>query len=161
MRYVWSALVIGAVFVTAPSTVRAQATSTVEREVEDGISFSDFNPCNGEPYSVTGSITTTVRLTVDARGITHEAVTVGARFEGVGESGAKYLIMVPEHRADTWGAGDDPSHHRNYTLAIHFVAQGKAPDFISRFTMHFNILSDGTPKLDFEHVNEGCLGKKA
>ena len=61
MRNLWTVLVIGAAFSAAPATIRAQATSTVEREG------------------------------------------------------------------------------------------------ISRFTMHFNILTDATPKLDFEHATERCL----
>ena len=159
MRHLWAALVAGAV-VAAPASLNAQATSTVERVTESNLSFSDFSPCNGEAIEATGSIITTVRRTVDANGITHEATTVQAKFDGVGESGAKYNIRFPEHQAETYVAGEDFPHHRNYTLAIQFVGQGKAPNFISRFTMHFNILADGTAKLDFEHVAERCLGKQ-
>ena len=158
MRYLWAALVAGAVF-AAPASLDAQATSMVERVTESNLSFSDFNPCNGDPIEATGSITTTVRRTVDANGITHEATTVQGRFDGVGESGAKYMIKVPEHKAETYVAGED-THHQNYTVAIHLVGQGQAPNFISRLTMHFNILADGTAKLDFEHVAERCLGKQ-
>ena len=99
-----------------------------------------------------------VRITVDAQGVTHEAVTVLGRFDGIGDTGAKYMIRFPEHLEESYIIGNDVPHHRNYTLAIQYVGQGQAPNFISRFTMHFNFLADGSTKIDFEHVDERCLG---
>ena len=56
MRLSWITLVAGAVLSTAPATLAAQATSTVERDVESIQSFSDYNPCTNEPIVLSGAI---------------------------------------------------------------------------------------------------------
>jgi len=142
----------------APAPLAAQATSTVERDVESIQSFSDYNPCTNEPIVLSGTIKTTERTTIDANGRSHVALTVSAKFEGVSASGAKYSIQAPEHLVDFRGETGDFPFHRNYTLAIRYVSQGSAPNFMSTYVFHWLIPADGNTKLEIEHVDEKCIG---
>jgi len=159
MRHSRITLVVGAVFCAAPATLAAQATSTVERDVESIQSFSDVNPCTNEPLVVSGTIQTAVRTTIDANGRSHVAETVSAKFDGVSASGAKYTIQAPEHLVDFRGETGDLPFHRNYTLSIRYVSQGSAPNFMSTYVFHWLIPADGNTKLEVEHVDEKCTGR--
>ena len=157
MRSLYTALVLGVTLSAAPAALSAQATTSVEREVETIEEFSEFNPCGIEAMTIVGTITTTVRLKTDARGLTHESISVLTHVEGVGESGAKYVIRFPERTTDSYVAGDDFPRHRNYTLAIHLVGQGKAPNLMVKYNLHVTIQADGTVTHEIEKASERCL----
>jgi hypothetical protein len=48
------------------------------------------------------------------------------------------------------------SAHRNLTLAIRYVSQGSAPNFMSTDVFHWLIAADGNTKLEVEHADETC-----
>ncbi len=158
MRHTWITLVVGAVFSAAPATLAAQATSSVERDYEFVQSFSDYNPCSNEPIVVSGAFKTTVRTTIDANGRSHEAETVLGRLNGIGATGAKYTIQFAEHLVDARSEGGE-LFHRNYTVPLHYVSQGSAPNFMSTYVFHWIIAADATTKLEVEHIDEKCTGR--
>jgi hypothetical protein len=149
-------VVVGAMIAAVPTTLVAQAASTIERIVQP---FDEVveHPCTGELVHFTGSTRITTRRTTDANGVTHLSISLVPKIRGEGESGAYKLIAV-DHINDRFIDGQLDPELLNATSHFHIVSQGNAPNFVALISTHFTTDADGTVKRAFTQENLRCTG---
>ena len=156
MTHMRIGLAIAAALVVAPRTMKAQASTGVERR-DIPVTIDQENPCNGEMVYLGGFITVTTRTTVDAGGITHVAYNMVPHIEGSGASGA-YRINGVSREHDTIEAGDGP-RTMSYTETFLLIGQGNTPNYIATYRTQATIYPDGAFEPRWEHLGSKCVGK--
>jgi len=149
-------VVVAALIAAVPTTLAAQATSTVER-FEEPFDALVENPCNGEEVQITGTLKITERRTVDANGVVHFSYNLVPNVRGEGASGA-YKVVGGERLTEKFIDGQFDPYSANNTFQFNIISQGRAPNFITTISAHFTSEADGTITRDFFHVNERCTG---
>ena len=156
MQSLRTALAICGMVIAAPATVLAQASSTIERYVEQ-IDDQIENPCTGELVHVTGTVKTTMRRTVDANGVVHLVFTSIPSIRGEGASG-EYNVLGNHGLRDKFIDNAYFPENVSFTDAFHLVSKGKGVNFLFTLNVHWVVDSDGTTKVDFGHEVGKCTG---
>ena len=149
-------LFAGIVLTAAPAVAAAQAATQVIRETEDFFREQE-NPCNGEIVTITGVLKTTVRITVDANGVSHFMINFVPNVDGMGSTG-KYKIVGAEKSHEEFIEGQEWPFSQNYTLQYNVVSQGNAPNFMVTETSRITVDADGTLRQEFAHSRAKCSG---
>jgi hypothetical protein len=127
------------------TTIRAQATTTVERFVEP-FTLDDVNPCTGEPVVVAGELKITIRTTIDNQGTTHIAYNlVPSHVRGESASGTAYKAVGGE-REHTNVTATDSSLTDTFTSAFNLISAGGEDNFLVHITDHITTTADGTTR---------------
>jgi hypothetical protein len=156
MQPLRTALVVSALLAAAPVTVMAQASSTIERSVEDASGVIE-NPCNGELVQLTGTLTVRTRRTVDANGIVHLASNTVPSIRGEGPSG-EYIVHEANHVRDKFVDFELFPENVSFGSDFRLITKGKALNFQFTLTGHLLIDADGVVKVDITHDSARCIG---
>jgi hypothetical protein len=138
-------------------TVRAQATTTVERVTVPFV-VDDVNPCNGEAVLLTGELKLTTRITVDGQGKTHVAFSlVPSQVRGEGESGTAYSAVGGEREHLNFTESAFPFID-SFTSIFNLVSAGGTDNFTAKIVFHVTVTADGTVRSEVAHFSGECHG---
>lgn len=100
------------------------------------------NPCTGEPFTSTGTVTDTTTVTQTPSGMNSYDFTELATYTGVSPSGATYVgtSVVTDHQVDPGPTVGDPNEVAVYgNPTIHWIRTGE-DGTTDDFFMHDNVV---------------------
>lgn len=151
-------LMLFVAFLAGAGTVRAQATTNVDRVTVPFV-FDSVNPCNGEAVVVAGELMLTTRTTVDGQGRTHEAFNlVASHVRGEGESGTGYMAVGGQREHRNFDENAALPFVDTFTDIFNLVSAGGVDNFTAKTLFHITVTADGTVRADIARVEEGCRG---
>ena|SRR5215211_6080119 len=145
-----------AVVLAKPAQAQAQTDHFNERVPISGVFV---NPCTGEEVTYEGTIHLVFQRTEDASGGFHFKGHQNIQVQGVGTSGAKYVILETNNQQQNFDVFSESASSFTSTDTFQVIRQGSETaedDFQGKATFHVTVNANGEVTSDVVKFESEC-----